>query len=486
MSSLKQKTFNNVAFNAIAKVISFFFQAVANVILSRALLSSDYGVVGFALIFVNFLSQFSELGLNSAIIQRKELSEKTLYTGFTMKLGLGVFIYFVVFITSGLAVFFFDNHAVVNVIKALALNFVINSFAFLPLALLKRDLDYKKISIANVCQTICNSSLAIILALAGFKYWSIVVANLCATLAMVLALNYLKPIRIKFVYDKEAAHSLMAYGTNLSMMSFLIFLLFNLDNFIIGAIKGSSELGYYMIAFNWGSIICIVLGTVVNSVIFPTFSKINDDIPRIKRSYIRVLEYVSFVGVLANLTLFLVSRDFLVQLLGNGTEKWLPALTSLKILCFYGIIRFLLEPIANVLMALGLTKLMLKANLLAAVIEIVMLYPVLKYFGIEGVAVLITLTYTSQYFIYFPVLRKELGINFKEFLQPIMPAIYAGTLVTLIFISINSYTIYGGILDLLLKAALVVSCYLAVHGVITNWKLLREAKGMITDARIVT
>ncbi len=123
---------------------------------------------------------------------------------------------------------------------------------------------------------------------------------------------------------------------DLSLIGFIVFTIFNVDNFIIGAVKGSSELGYYMIAFNWGSIICVILGTVVNNVLFPTFSRMEQDRERIKKSYLRVLEYVSCIGMLTNITLLLVSEDFLVYVLGHGTDKWLPALLSLRILCLYG------------------------------------------------------------------------------------------------------------------------------------------------------
>lgn len=480
MSSLKKKTFNNVAFNAIARVVAVVFQAMANIILSRSLLSSDYGIVGFANIFVNFFMQFSELGLNSAVVQRKELDDKALYTGFTMKICIGVSIYIIAFFASWAAVYFFDNGAVVNVIKVLGFNFVINCFGFIPLTLLKRDLDYKKISIANITQTIFNSLLAMVLALAGYKYWSIVLANLLATTAMVVALNVLKPIKIKFMFDKTIAKELMGYGTSLSLTTFTIFLLFNVDNFIIGSVNGSSSLGYYMIAFNWGSIICVMLGSVVNTVLFPTFSRMDQDVERIKRSYLRVLEYVSFIGILANLTLFVVSRDFLVNLLGHGTDKWIPALVSLQILCFYGIFRFLLEPLGNVLMALGLTKLMLKANVFAAVTEILLLYPVLKFYGIEGVAVLVTLTYTSQYLVYFPVIKKKLNLSFLEFIQPILPALITGMVVVIIFKVVDKQLLHGNTINMLLNMLLVVSLFTVLHGLATRWKLVREAKELMS------
>jgi lipopolysaccharide exporter len=483
MSGLKQKTFNNVAYTGVARVVALVFQALANIILSRELSSSDYGLVGFANIFVNFLAQFSDLGLNSAVVQRKQLDETALYTGFTMKLGIGFFIYLIAFAGSGLALFFFDNPAVVGVIKLLALNFIINCFGFIPSTVLKRDLDYKKVAFATVCQTIVNSSLAMILALAGFKYWSIVFANLCATTAMVVALNFLKPVKIKFAFDKDAARQFMNYGTSLTLSGFVIFTMFNVDNFIIGAVKGSSELGYYMIAFNWGSIICLMLGTVVNSVLFPTFSRMEMDKERIKRSYLRVLEYVSFIGLLANITLLLVSKDFLIYVLGHGTDKWLPALMSLRILCIYGIIRFLLEPLGNVLMALDMTKVLLKTTIVSAVIEVALIYPALKYYGIEGVSLLITATYLVQYAIYYPIVKKTIDIQIGDFFAAIKDATISAAIILVLVLVLHQYLRADTVL-MVVSEVLVISCiYFIVHGLMNNWKLAREAKGLLLGTR---
>lgn len=483
MSGLKQKTFYNIAYTGAARIVALVFQALANIILSRELTSSDYGLVGFANILVNFLSQFSDLGLNSAVVQRKQLDDTALYTGFTMKLSIGSFIYLIAFAASGLAVFFFDNPAVVDVIKLLALNFIINCFGFIPSTKLKRDLDYKKVAFATVCQTIVNSSLAMILALAGFKYWSIVLANLCATTAMIVALNILKPIKIKFAFDRVAARQFMNYGTSLSLTGFVVFMIFNIDNFIIGAVSGSSVLGYYMIAFNWGSIICVMLGTVVNNVLFPTFSRMEQDRERIKRSYLKVLEYVSFIGLLANVALLLVSRDFLFYVLGHGTDKWLPALQSLRILCFYGIVRFLLEPLGNVLMAMDMTKVLLKTNIIVAIIEVGLLYPVLKLYGIEGVSVLVTATYFMQYAIYYPIVKEKVGVQFQEFYSAIRDASISAAVVLVAVLVSHRFVTVDGFVGVVAELLCIASIYCVVHGFLNNWRLVREAKEMLAGAR---
>lgn len=485
MSSFKQKTFNNVLFNTIAKIVAFIFQAIANIILSRNLLSSDYGIVGFANIFVSFLNQFSDLGLNSAVVHRKTLDEKALYTGFTVKLGIALGVYSIAFIASSLAIYIFNDSSVVAVIKILSFNFIFNCFAFLPTTLLKRDLDYKKITIATIGQTLTTSIISIALALSGYKYWSIVIANIAGSLMMVIIINALKPTVIKFKYDSKISRELLGYGTSLSATFFLVFILFNIDNFIIGAVLGATSLGYYMIAFNWGTMICNILTTIVGSVLFPTFTKISDNKTRLKNAYLNVLEFVTFLGVLVNTTLIICSKDFLVVILGHGTDKWLPALASLNILLCYGIIRLILEPIGSVIMSLGLNKALFKANAIAAIVQITLLYPALKYGGITGASIVVTISYLSQYLIFYPVINEVINVNIAELIDRVKYPLITSISITIIMYAFQGtryYTYETNVITFIVKAVIVIVLYVVSNGMITNWKVLRESFKMISSA----
>ncbi len=90
--------------------------------------------------------------------------------------------------------------------------------------------------------------------------------------------------------------------------------------------KGAEQLGYYAIAFNWGSLICVLLAGIVHQVLFPTFSKFQHDLLAMKGAYLESLKYVAFIAVPFNLFLAVLGREFLYHILGGNTERWLPAL----------------------------------------------------------------------------------------------------------------------------------------------------------------
>jgi lipopolysaccharide exporter len=476
--SLKNTTLHNVGYNSIARVVQIVVMAVANIILTRTLAPSDYGIVGFACIFTAFLSQFSDLGIGSALIQQKELEQRDINTAFTIKFFIGLVIFTLTYLSAPLALRFFDNPAIVGVIRFMAFNFVLNSIIFLPGTLMTRSLDYKRLATGNLVPILLNSVSAVVLALLGFKYWSLVVASLVMSVSSCIVMNFLHPVKYRFAFSRDAADRLIKFGGNVFVAGVVTFLTFNLDNFLIGTMEGATNLGFYSLAFNWGSMICTLISGMVLSVLFPTFSRMQGERGRIKSSYLRVLQIVSFGGVLVNMTLFVVSRDFLFLVLGHETDKWLPALTVLRILCFYGVIRLLLEPVGQVMMALARTDVLRKATLLVVTIELIGLFPAIHYFGIEGVAVLITLAYLSQYIVYYRVLRKELQVNLKDLWVSVGPSLWSLIIFCpfLLLLKLDHSMSYVYFLSKLVCCFII---YFIMYGLLTRWRLYGEIRAMI-------
>ena len=54
---------------------------------------------------------------------------------------------------------------------------------------------------------------------------------------------------------------------------------------------GSAKLGYYALAFSWGSFICVLLSSTVNTVMFPAFSAIQDDAAAMRRWYLKTVDW---------------------------------------------------------------------------------------------------------------------------------------------------------------------------------------------------
>jgi lipopolysaccharide exporter len=468
---LKRKTVLNVSYNATGRATIVFVQLISNVVLARTLLPGDFGIVGFANIIVGLLWAFNEFGVNTAITQKANLERTDLYTGVTIKFGIGLLTTCIALMMAPLAHLFFDSAEVVNVIRALSVNFILAGFCFIPGVLMARELEYKKITLINVISAALGASISILMAISGYGYWSIVISAIIVSVVNVFLYNIFKPFPIRFQYDYIAAKATLVFGGSVFLSKVVMHVLFNSDNFAIGSLKGANELGYYALAFNWGAFVSILSGSVVLSVLFPTFSNIQEKRDKIRGGYLKVIEYVALFGTVSYVTLFVVGREFLTGILGGGTDKWLQSLNCLRIFCAYGLIRILLEPIGSVCLAIGRPGTMLRANVLAASVQIAFVYPALKTFGIEGVAILVTVAYGLQYVVYIKETFDQIGLELSDVVRRVLPSFILLPLASLAILDkFHQYTM----LWLITKATFTLASCIILHGLITKWRLEKD------------
>jgi len=474
IDNIIDKIAKGVAYNAISRILIVAIQAVTSVALARILSSSDYGIFAFAGIFMSFFSQFSDFGLSSALIQRKNLEKSAINTAFTIRNLAALVIVLLAIIISFIVPIFYEYPNIAWIIRLLALNFILNSFGFISATLLKRDLNFVGLNLATLISTITGSCISVYLAYNGYGYWSLVIASIISTLVHTSLICLLKPCKLKYELNVNEYYKLWNYGGSLFISGIMAYVIFNGGNFIVGSVQGASALGIFSIALDWGTKIPTVLSVTVISVLFPAFSRIIDDVKMLTDTYIGTLQYVSFISILANITLICVAEDFLVSILGGGTDKWIQATNCLRILCLYGIVRSVLEPVGSVVMALGETRVLLKAVTVAAAVQSVLLYPVLLLFDVEGVALLILASYSMQYPIYFKFLERRIGISPISFFRAVSKPLMCSVTFAVLYLVIEASIINKSSALTVLKMIIYAVVYIVAYGYVTKFKFLND------------
>ncbi len=189
----------------------------------------------------------------------------------------------------------------------------------------------------------------------------------------------------------------------------------------------------------------------------------------------------SFAAILANVLLLIISRELLTLVLGGGTGKWLPALTALRILCVYGLVRALIEPVGSMVVAIGRPSLMFKSNAMVAVLQAACLYPAQKYFGITGVAVVVTFSYAVQFLIYLPALHDEMGLGLCAVFRSVRSAMLSGCVLAGFGLAIDRFAATSWLL-LATKVVFGSGLYVVAYGLVTRWKIVKDARQIIEAA----
>jgi O-antigen/teichoic acid export membrane protein len=350
----------------------------------------------------------------------------------------------------------------------------------MPLVTLTRERNFRALVIPGLAGAVARCLLAVLLVLRGWSFWAVVSADLVATLIVGLATQVARPIPVRFQFDWADAWEYLQFGLPLLGSGLVAFLIFNMDNFLVGYRMGSRQLGYYALVFNWGSFICVVLAGTVNSVMLPTLSAMQRDPEAMRRCYLKAVDLAAFVSVVANTTLLANAHYFLVTLLAKGSDKWVPATLSLQILCIYGVVRSLIEPLGPYLMACGQTKTLLNAAIVNGSIEAILLFFVLRTGRIELVATAVLFAYTAQSFVYMPFLRRTLGVYAKDILAqvwPVVPVLVGGCLMT----TLLPKSLVTTIPTLAARGVLTALVAALIHGFCTRFRWFQETGRMFVQ-----
>jgi O-antigen/teichoic acid export membrane protein len=480
MTTSKAKTFRNIIYTSLTKGATLVCVAVTSSVVARNLSPSDYGVVGFAGIVIGFLWHFSDVGVRSAAIRRSALDRHSLRTAFTLKIILSSGAFVAALLIAPFAHHLFEHPATGNVVRFLALNFLFSTIGFMPQVTLTREQNYRALMIPGVASAVARCILAVTLILFGWKYWAVIFADIGANLVGGIAIQLARKMPIRFEFDWPDAREYLRFGVPLLGGGILVFLVLNLDNFLVGSKMGSTKLGYYALAFAWGSFISSLLSDTVNNVMLPTFSAIQHDPAAMRRWYLKTVDMVAFVAVVANTALLANAHFFLMTFLGKGTDKWVPAEMALKILCVYGIVWAMTEPLGNCILVRGRTKTLLHACALAGAVELGLLLLVLRTGRIELVATAVLIAYSTQAIIYLPFLRREFSISFGDLaaqLWPVIPALVGGCAIT----SLLPDSLGGTFFTLACRGLFTALVVALIHGLCTRFRFFQEAGGMISQ-----
>ena len=146
-----------------------------------------------------------------------------------------------------------------------------------------------------------------------------------------------------------AARNLLGFGSYVTASGLLWLIYSQADQAIAAKVVGPVALGYYGLAFQIISMPTSRLAAGFGQVAYPVFCRMQTEPERIRDWYLRLLAVLGALGLPVFVGLGLVAWDGVA--LGLG-PKWLPAVSSLQLLCLPGYFLFLnctLYPVFNAL-----------------------------------------------------------------------------------------------------------------------------------------
>lgn len=258
------------------------------VFLTRLLTPADFGVVTAALVVINFSLGFSQIGLGPALVQRQVLEPRHTVTGFIASTLFGLILAVVMWVAAPLVAQFFRMDHLTPVVRALSIIFIISGIATVPESLLQRDLRFRLIANRDIlAYGVGWLGIGVGLAFLGWGPWSLVAAQLTQVTIRTTILLRASPPFLRGRPTWTSFVELMQYGVGQSVTRMGVILANQADNLVVGRWLGPSALGIYSRAYQLMQIPTGLIADVLDKVLFPTMSRVQDDSRRLASAYLR-------------------------------------------------------------------------------------------------------------------------------------------------------------------------------------------------------
>jgi O-antigen/teichoic acid export membrane protein len=404
---LRSRILGGLAWKLVSQIILQASRLVVAVILARLLAPHDYGLATMVIVFSSLVLVFSDLALGAALVQRRILSELDRSTVFWTSLGAGT-----LFTLAGIAAAwpvasFYDEPAVRPLFIVMSLSFVVTSLGTTQSALLMREMDFRRLELRLIAGTLAGAAVGIFAAVQGAGAWAIIVQQLTIATVSTILLWIVSPWRPRLAFSLASLRDLGGFSGNVFGQRLLYYLHANADKFLVGRYLGAASLGVYGLAYNIMTIPFSRLAIPIAEVLFPAFSRMQDDAARLAAAWLRASRLVGAVTIPALFGLIVVSHDFVLVVLGERWEEMIPVL---QILAWVGLLQSLQTLNSNILQALDRTGTLLRYSILFFVMHLTA-FVVGLHWGIVGVAAGFAISTTLLEPVYTWLTARALGIS---------------------------------------------------------------------------
>jgi len=432
LSTLETRTVRSISYTAASQIAVLLLTLLTVALLARVLTPEDFGIVGVGMLFMALFASIQDFGVAPAVIQRDTRIEDSISVGLSLRWIIAGVLFLAIVGFSPMISAFYDNPAIMPVIIVMSSNLFIQPIAFSSYVLLNRKLEFSKLAIAGVVQCLTTTVVSVGLALLNFTYWSIVLGSLSGTASLVLAMRYYERTSFRPRIDKKLIKELLEFGVHLLVVALMGFVVFSVDQLVVGKVLGIVTLGVYFVSVRFGRTLGEQISGTVNRVLFPTMARIKDSMELLKVGYAQSLRMIAIVAVPLSLGLSALSPLFVSVVLG---QRWIAVSVPLAILSFQGLLNALITPAANVLISIGKPKYMSIQTSIQAAAMVVAIYPVAILFGINGVCVLtasLSLGVLVYFLFVFSRIFKEKSI---EIIRPMAPPLLSGFVTYAVLVS---------------------------------------------------
>lgn len=339
----------------LARVVTELLLLGSMVLLARLIPPSAFGMFAVALIVQELAITVMSEGVGSALVQRRTIGREHLQTGLALGLGIGALMAVATLAGAALVVDPVFGAETAALLVMTTPMFLVTALATPPCAVLRRNLDFRLLSVLDLTNSFVRSMTAIVLAaFVGLDAPALVIGGMAGVAASAVLALVFAPVPLPR-WHAQAARDLRVYGGPASLAAVCWTGFRNGDYAIVGARLGAAQAGYYWRGFQLAVEYQRKISTIMSSVAFPVLARTagTDEMFELRGRMVRLLTIVLFPLLVSLVLLAPVAVPWIFG------PAWEPAVLPTQILAGAGAATVVIDAVGTALMAAGRARALL-------------------------------------------------------------------------------------------------------------------------------
>lgn len=415
-TSNTSKALKGMSSQTIVTIVLGLVDIVSFGIMSRLLTQEDFGYYAAITAITTVFASFSETGLGSAIIQRKNITDKFVNNAYTLSLIFGITIAAIlVALSKPLSVGLVDESLMIP-LMLMSITLLFHNIISVNTSIMYRRLEFVQVGMINLVSLVITTIVAILLAYMGLGYYAILTKAVLATIITLVLSHIGAKTKFRLQLDFETVKSIFGFSGWLMISVFFRNLAQQLDRLLMSNMLSVNSLGAYNRPKEFIIQISSKINGIFDTALFPVLSGIQDDIEAVKRAYLRSFYYMNIFAIVLSLA-FVFNSELIIRVFFG--EKWMSILLTMQILSCMLVFNVDARLADCYLRSLGWTKQQFYFRVIEVVAQLIGIL-IGGHYGINGIAVSVVLVNiltiaAKNYYI-----TKRLGIDTFKVIKTIL------------------------------------------------------------------
>jgi lipopolysaccharide exporter len=429
--SLKAAVRRGIFWTMSARMMAQIASFVRVPILARLLSPDDFGLMGIMTAVLFYVDVISRSGFETALVQQRDVDSDDFSVAWTLNVLRGLGQGLVLALLAAPVGFFYETPQLTTLLLIVAPQPVLVGLRSIGLVRVYRDLNFRSLTIYELGDTLIAVVVTLGMAFWLHSVWALLAGVMASALYGLLASYIFAPHAPRIHFDRPKATRLWRFGRWEWVGGVAVAVFQSSDNLFVGKFLGLTVLGYYAMAYRLGNLATTEVVNALRKVMFPAFSTLQDDMPRLRQTFLTLFQISAALGPLVAVGLVLLSSPLVNVLLG---PKWQPVIPVLQVLALWGSLDVLKMTTPDLFRALGHPDWFAKATLVKIVVLAVTIYPLSAAWGIVGTAVAVVLAALADIPFTLRWVCQALGFRLPDLLRPLLAPLVGAMLVAPVYL----------------------------------------------------